>query len=46
MRASVYRRLQEQRIIELSRLVVSVGTLVILGLIFIVSFGCALAKFN
>jgi hypothetical protein len=46
MRASVYRRLQEQRIIELSKLAVSVGLLVILSLIFIISFGCALAKFN
>ena len=46
MRVSVYRRLQEQRIIELSRLAVSAGSLVILSLIFIISFGCALAKFN
>ncbi len=46
MRASVYRRLQEQRIIELSKLAVSAGLLVILSLIFIMSFGCAIAKFN
>ena len=46
MRASVYRRLREQRIIELSKLAVSAGLLVILSLIFIISFGCAIAKFN